>query len=147
VAKVKVIAAFLFSVLLFLAGCVSQNANESAKNQQQQQQQKEATSPPEKIAAVVEMQGREFVPPKLTVHVGDTVQWKNASASPHTVSSNAEKAVSPQHASVPQGAEVMDSGQMAAGATYNYTFKVPGTDKYMCEYHEQEGMVGEVDVQ
>jgi len=142
---VKVIAAFILSAMLLLVGCVSQNANESAKNQQQQP--KEATSPPEKIAAVVEMQGREFVPPKLTVHVGDTVQWKNASSSPHTVSSNAEKAVSPQHASVPQGAEVIASGEMAAGATYSYTFKVPGTYKYMCEYHEQEGMVGEVDVQ
>jgi plastocyanin len=55
------------------------------------------------------------------------VKWTNNDAIAHTVTSNT-------------GA--FDSGNMAAGATYSYTFSTAGTYNYHCTYHS--GMTGTV---
>ena len=146
--RVKLAIGLILGGMLLLGGCVNQNAGNVKLEEKTKSEQKAASQQPPKQqpAAVVEMHEREFVPARLSVHVGERVEWKNTSSSPHRVSSNLEKAVSPEHASVPKGAEELESGEMSPASTYTYTFKVPGTYKYMCTYHEKEGMVGEVDV-
>ena len=69
-----------------------------------------------------------YSPDKITVVVGvnNTVTWTNNDGSTHhTVTSS----------SVPQGASSFNSGDLAGGATFTYTFTTPGTYQYLCSYH------------
>ncbi len=68
-----------------------------------------------------------YAPDNITVVIGvnATVTWTNNDVSHHTVTSS----------SVPQGATSFNSGDMAPGATFTYTFTVPGTYHYVCNYH------------
>jgi plastocyanin len=61
----------------------------------------------------------------LVIGINNTVVWTNNDSAPHVVSAT----------SVPSGATKFDSGNMMPGATFSYTFKVPGTYKYACTYH------------
>ena len=63
-----------------------------------------------------------FTPNTITVVLGvnNTVVWTNNDSSPHTVTSNGG---------------VFDSGNMAPGQTYSFTFSAPGTYAYHCTYH------------
>jgi plastocyanin len=61
----------------------------------------------------VSIAGMAFGPSNLTVKTGTTVSWKNNDGIAHTVTSN-------------DGAS-FNSGTLAAGATFSYTAKTPGT--------------------
>lgn len=71
-----------------------------------------------------------FTPETITVNVGDTVTWSNTTQAPHTSTSD-------------DG--VWDSGNIAPGETYSFTFEEAGTYGYFCAYHEDQ--VGTVVVQ
>lgn len=68
-----------------------------------------------------------FVPDNITVVIGvnNTVTWTKNDTVAHTVTST----------SVPSGAAAFNSGNMAVGTTFTYTFTVPGTYQYTCSYH------------
>jgi len=68
-----------------------------------------------------------YAPAKLTLVLGvnSTVTWTNDDSAAHTVTST----------SVPTGAASFDSGNMAPGAAFTYTFTVAGTYQYHCNYH------------
>jgi plastocyanin len=69
-----------------------------------------------------------YSPDKVTLVIGvnNSVTWTNNDGTTHhTVTST----------SVPSGASSFDSGDMAGGATFSYTFAVPGTYQYHCNYH------------
>jgi len=69
-----------------------------------------------------------FAPATLNVVIGvnNTVEWtNNDSPSHHNVAST----------SVPSGASAIASPDMAPGATFIYTFTVPGTYQIVCTYH------------
>jgi plastocyanin len=68
-----------------------------------------------------------FQPANVTLVIGfnNSVTWTNGDSAPHTVTST----------SVPSGASMFNSGNMNSGATFSYTFTVPGTYKYDCTYH------------
>jgi plastocyanin len=68
-----------------------------------------------------------FTPATVTINVGDTVTWRNNSQMPHTSTSNDD---------------VWDSGNLAPGQSFSFTFKEAGTFGYYCAYHE--GQVGKV---
>jgi plastocyanin len=61
----------------------------------------------------------------LIIGINNTVTWTNDDSAPHVVSAM----------SVPSGAAKFDSGNMMPGATFSYTFTIPGTYKYDCTYH------------
>jgi len=66
---------------------------------------------------------RSYQPSQLTVLPGQTVTWRNSGNSglgPHTVTSDAGQ---------------FDSGTLQAGATFTFTFSVPGTYLYSCRIH------------
>ncbi len=63
-----------------------------------------------------------FSPETITVVLGvnNTVTWTNNDTSPHTVTSDGG---------------TFDSGNLAPGQSYTYTFTAPGTYTYHCTYH------------
>lgn len=65
-----------------------------------------------------------YAPDKVTVVIGvnNTVTWTNDDTVAHTVTSVS-------------GNGTISSGNLAAGATYTFTFSSPGTYDYYCEYH------------
>ena len=93
---------------------------------------------------VVQMDGEEFRPSKVTIAAGQTVEWKNNSGDPHTVTVVPDKALVPADVALPKNAQPFESGTISAGMTFSHTFKVPGTYRYYCTLHEGNGMVGEV---
>lgn len=68
----------------------------------------------------LKIQAMAFVPQTLTVAVNSTVRWKNLDAIAHTVTSD-------------NGS--WDSGNIAAGGTFKFTFTTVGTFSYHCTYH------------
>ncbi len=69
-----------------------------------------------------------FDPATLTVGVGDTVEWTNDGAAPHTVTFD----------------EGPDSGTLNPGGTFSHTFDSVGEFNYICTIHPQ--MTGIVSV-
>ena len=87
---------------------------------------------------------QKFEPETVTVEVGQTVLWKNASEVVHTVTADPAKAKNKDDCSLPSGAQPFDSGTIEPGNTYSQVFTVPGTYKYFCITHETMGMTGKV---
>ena len=79
----------------------------------------------------------QYNPQSITVMIGinNTVIWVNSGSIAHTVTSTTRTS---------SGAPLFDSGNMAAGAEFSYTFAHPGTYGYYCAYHGT--MVGQVTV-
>ena len=104
-------------------------------------------SPPG-AAVVVEMDNAlRYLPATVTVRVGETVTWRNTSEVVHTVTADPEKAAQASNASLPEGATPFDSGDLAPGEAFSYTFRTPGTYRYFCIPHELAGLVGTVVVE
>jgi len=103
----------LLLILLLVNSCSKSSSNEPV------------VTPP--ASNTVTIQSMAFSPSTITITAGSTVKWTNNDAIAHTVTSNT-------------GA--FDSGNMAAGATYSYTFSTAGTYNYHCTYHS--GMTGTV---
>ena len=68
-----------------------------------------------------------FSPPTLTITAGDTVTWTNEDQVVHTATSTT-------------GA--FDSGDLAQGASFSFTFTTPGTYTYLCTPHPS--MTGQI---
>lgn len=86
------------------------------------------------------------VPPKLTVKAGTTVVWKNTGDALHDVTTDESKAQNRSDVALPSGAKPFDSGFMAPGTSWSYTFTVPGHYTYACIPHEKDHMIGEITV-
>ncbi|MDV3278211.1 MAG: plastocyanin/azurin family copper-binding protein [Nitrososphaerales archaeon] len=61
-----------------------------------------------------------YLPANFTAKVGQTVTWVNRDSGPHTVTSSTG---------------VFDSGSIASGASFSFTFTQAGTYQYYCTYH------------
>jgi plastocyanin len=76
-----------------------------------------------------------FQPDPISIPVGTSVQWANAtsgtSSTPHTTTSDTG---------------LWDSGTLNAGQTFSITFKNPGTFTYHCTFHQSLGMTGTITV-
>jgi len=59
-----------------------------------------------------------FTPASVTVSAGDTVRWTNQDSTTHTVKGSS-----------------FESGQLAQGDTYEFTFTEPGVYDYACSIH------------
>jgi plastocyanin len=72
-----------------------------------------------------------FSPASITVKKGTTVTWTNKDSAAHTVTENDDQ-------------KGPDSGDLAQGKTYSFTFDTVGTFKYHCTIHPD--MTGTVTV-
>lgn len=68
----------------------------------------------------VQIKDFSYEPSQLTVSAGTTVTWTNYGSTPHTVTSDDGK---------------FNSGNIAPGAQYSYTFAQPGSYPYHCTIH------------
>ena len=74
------------------------------------------TPPSPKASNLVTITSSGFQPGTLTVKAGDTVTWSNQDTAAHTVTSDT--------------AGLFDSGPIAQGATFKFTFSQAGTFTY-----------------
>jgi plastocyanin len=97
-------------------------------------------------AVVVKMSDKppKFMPETATIKVGQTVEWINNAKTLHSVDADPDMVQRPKDVVLPKGAKPFDSGFMQPGATFDYTFTVPGTYKYTCVPHEKDSMNGTV---
>lgn len=105
------------------------------------------TSPraePSAAAVVTMTDDDEFTPPTVTVHLGETVLFKNTSRRVHTVTADPKLAKDPKHVELPPGAATFDSGKLKSGDSYRHAFDVLGRYTYFCIPHERMGMIGHV---
>ena len=79
--------------------------------------------------AQIKMQNTKFSPDDLTVDKGATVTWSNEDSTTHTVTA---------------GNGAFNSGNLAPGKNFGYTFNETGTFDYSCTIHP--GMKGKVTV-
>jgi plastocyanin len=94
-------------------------------------------------ANAVTMQLIAFKPETLTVAPGATVTWTQSDPGVHTVTSGAVEQGGGGVSTVPDGR--FDSGELATGETFTFTFDQPGTYSYFCAVHPAT-MRGEVRV-
>jgi plastocyanin len=88
-----------------------------------------------------------FRPDHPKIKVGQSIKWINKGETVHTVTGDPSQAPDPSWVSVPPGSQEMDSGYLSPGDSYTYQFRIPGTYKYFCLTHEQEGMRAQVEVE
>lgn len=88
----------------------------------------------------------KFIPDKVSIKTGQTVEWINTAASLHSVDADPSMVANPKDVVLPPGAKPFDSGFMQPGAKFQHTFTTPGVYKYTCVPHEADGMKGEIDV-
>ena len=98
-------------------------------------------------SVLVFLQFHTFEPKTLTIHAGETLEWRNTSFIWHTVTADPHLAQRPQDVLLPPGALPFDSGKLDPKGTFRHTFTVPGTYRYFCQPHELNGMLGEVIVE
>ena len=105
-------------------------------------------APQESDAVVVKMTTEHtFVPEKITIKVGQTVEWVNDDkAMPHEITTDENMASDPSNVSMPEGAAPFDSHLITTGKSFRHQFTVPGPYRYACPPHENEGMLGAVTV-
>ena len=105
-------------------------------------------APQESEAVVVKMtEEHTFMPEKITIKVGQTVEWVNEDkAMPHEVNTDPNVASDPSNVSVPEGATVFDSRLIPSGKSFRHQFTVAGLYRYSCPPHENDGMLGEITV-
>jgi len=97
---------------------------------------------------------QRFEPDSLTTKAGDTVTWRNEDSQTHTVTAYSD--------GIPDGAgyfasggapseeaarDDLQAGLVAEDDAYEFTFEEPGTYRYFCIPHEQQGMKGEIVVE
>lgn len=117
-AKLSIYCLFCFMLLFFLitgTGCSGTTAMTGMTTS--------ATSGTVSTSATgtdVTIQSNAFNPDSLTIKVGETVTWTNKDSYAHTVTSD-------------NG--VFDSGNIASGATFSFTFNTEGTYSYHCTIH------------
>jgi plastocyanin len=74
----------------------------------------------QKVTATVKIRNFKFEPAKMTIAVGDTVQFVNSDEEPHTVTAK-------------DG--TFNSNALDTNQTWNYTATKPGTFPYLCSIH------------
>lgn len=94
----------------------------------------------------VDVQTARFSPGALTIQAGDTVEWMNPSFILHSVDFDPRLSKVPGNVALPAGVEPFASGDMGQDATFSHTFTVRGVYKYVCQYHEDMGMIATVTV-
>jgi plastocyanin len=86
-------------------------------------------TPPGSGQIMVVMRNIAFNPAMITIHVGQTVVWRNDDAAPHTTTSG----TCPNGVCTPMPG--WDSGTLNPGQSFSHQFTTTGTFPYYCRIH------------
>jgi plastocyanin len=87
------------------------------------------STPPAPGQAQVLMRNLAFNPSSITIHVGQTVMWRNDDSAPHTTTSGT---CAGQVCTAMPG---WDSGTLNSGQSFSHMFNTAGTFTYFCRIH------------
>lgn len=120
-------------VIAGLAAFLSMHKNntKSASNMNTMSSSNQSTSSQPEATNKVSIANFAFSPANITVKKGTTVTWTNQDSIAHTVTET-------------DGKTGPNSGDLAKGKSYSFTFDTVGTFKYHCTVHPD--MVGTVTV-
>lgn len=82
---------------------------------------KPSTPPPKTVQVSIHLY--KFTPETVTVHPGDTVEWRNDDTVDHTATTTSA------------GKPAFDSGNLKHGQVFRYVAKAKGTYDYICTIH------------
>ena len=101
--------------------------------------------PSGEVAAEVTMSNQlRYEPAAVTISAGQAVRFSNTSALIHTVTADPSRAMLADNVRLPSGAAVFDSGDIAPGESFTWTFTEPGEYRYICIPHEGAAMMGTI---
>lgn len=87
----------------------------------------------------------QFAPGRLKIPRGATVVWQNKDTNLHTVTCDPSQAQQQgTYAELPAGAEPWDSGDLATGQSWSYTFTTPGQYTYYSRRDFPNRMMGTI---
>jgi len=98
-------------------------ADESKGKDKEKPAEKSPTTKRTAKTHTITIKNSKFSPAALTIHVGDTVIWKNDDDKDHTVVADDKS---------------FKSENISSGDDYTFAFKKAGTFKYGCKYHPRE---------
>jgi plastocyanin len=113
-------ATWLMLVLMVL--CSAAAAADDAKGKDKEAEKTPATKRTAKTHTIT-IKNSKYTPASLTIHVGDTIIWKNDDDKDHTVIADDKS---------------FKSENISSGDNYTFAFKKAGTFKYGCKYHPRE---------
>jgi len=93
------------------------------------------------VDALVKITDTKIAPTKVTIKVGETVEWKNASKTDQAVTTDANLAKGKGSIAIPKSAQAFSSGDIKPGGSFAYTFTVAGTYRYISLKHGRDGEV------
>jgi plastocyanin len=123
------------------ASTTSTTPNQQSKSMNDNMQSSTSTKPAASTPSAtnsVTIENFAFSPANITVKKGTTVTWTNKDSAAHTVTVTGDNSPSSGVSAGP------DSGTLASGKTYSYTFSGTGMFKYHCAIHPS--MTGTVTV-
>lgn len=126
--QVTILVAILVIVVLGVAGYFVLTGQKYGGQQTPEPTSQSQPATPATPNAVT-IQNLAFTPNDLSVKVGQTVTWTNMDSFTHTITSDTG---------------VFNSGNVANGATFSYTFTKAGTFPYHCSIHTS--MTGQITV-
>src|SRR5262249_7019284 len=107
--------------LIAATGCPSPASAGQSANSESASKQSQSAAPK---MVTVEIREFKFEPATITVHEGDTVEWKNDDSVPHTATEDVEGKK-----------PAFDSGSIQTGVVWRYVAKQKGTYNYICTFH------------
>jgi len=123
--------ALVSTVLMFTIACGSSYSSSTPAAPSQTTQPAGVTGDASSLVTIPSgastLGNRAFAPDDLTVAAGTTVTWTNGDSVEHTSTSDANG---------------WNSGAVAPGGRFSFTFQTPGTFSYHCAIHS--GMIGTV---
>lgn len=87
-----------------------------------------------------------YAPIHAAIAAGDTVEWINVGAMPHTASDFPGAAAVTTNQILPEGAAPFDTESVVGGGNARVIFTTPGEYTYLCLFHEGMNMVGRLTV-
>jgi plastocyanin len=88
---------------------------------------------------------KKFLPAKVTIRAGQTVEWISEDpGNQHYISTDPGQVKDRSLVQVPKDAKPFTSPSIDPGKRFRYRFTVPGTYKYVCPPHEENNMIGEI---
>lgn len=115
--RATILTFMLLGAAFFLAGCGG-----GAPQEDQEPADGAGELTQEGAVVVTIPDSTSFVPSNIAVSPGTTVRWVNEDSIAHTVTSTDPKGL-------------FDSGEVAAGESFEFTFEEAGEVAYVCEIH------------